>query len=103
VFKQSHTTHPDRKPRASVLWISLGAADIEEAAEANGIAKRTLYRAKAKLGIRAVVRSKRINGHGDGTYRLKQGKSAIDEGSGFDMLRVVATPSNPRLTARKPR
>jgi putative DNA primase/helicase len=30
------------------------AADIEDAAEANGIAKRTLYRAKAELKIRAV-------------------------------------------------
>jgi DNA polymerase len=32
----------------------IAAADIEEAAEANGIAKRTLYRAKAELKIRAV-------------------------------------------------
>jgi hypothetical protein len=32
----------------------IATVDIEEAAEANGIAKRTLYRAKAGLGIQAV-------------------------------------------------
>jgi hypothetical protein len=32
----------------------VGAADIEEAAAANGIAQRTLYGAKAQLGIRAM-------------------------------------------------
>jgi hypothetical protein len=32
----------------------VAAADIEEAADANGIAERTLYRAKAELKIRAV-------------------------------------------------
>jgi DNA polymerase len=32
----------------------VAAAEIEEAAEANGIAKRTLYRAKAELGVQAV-------------------------------------------------
>jgi hypothetical protein len=32
----------------------VGAEEIEEAAVANGIAKRTLYRAKAELGIKAV-------------------------------------------------
>jgi hypothetical protein len=32
----------------------VGSSDVEEAAEANGIAQRTLYRAKAELGIQAV-------------------------------------------------
>jgi DNA polymerase len=32
----------------------VGSDDIEEAAKANGIAKRTLYRAKSELGVKAV-------------------------------------------------
>jgi DNA polymerase len=32
----------------------VGSADVEEAAEANGITRRTLFRAKAELGIQAV-------------------------------------------------
>jgi DNA polymerase len=50
----------------------VAAADVEEAAEANGIAERTLYRAKAELGIRAVKDGPMKDGQR--TWRWHRGK-----------------------------